>query len=421
MDLPNDFVPRLPFPGFKWKWASLQCTEGLNDPVILLGVLFRLRKLERMSAGVKYSSPEFAEELQSLANDVRGRGIIGVDLARRTGERNLMRNSGQYWSALGLIPSERAGGVIELTDFGRQVADRKISQSEFAALTIQTFTLPNATIQDESECAMWRKAGLSLKPLLLLLEILLSLDAVGQGSISKTELLRLVIPLSGTLGVSGDDIAKAIRRYRAGEIDISKWPDCCERDNDHRIATEYLLFLRNYGYVTEFKTDAGERLFTLNSMLRDEIAQLLVNAKSGSADVLVERLKSNGDVVQEIERKRVQQLRYRPNQAKFRRAVLGDSPRCVITNVSMPEVLEAAHIVPFKYHGEDTSANGLCMRMDIHQLFDSGHLRIRDTGEVFLSDRARMEYGALIPRDIRLPSCVNPSFVRWRWDNYNGL
>ena len=100
---------------------------------------------------------------------------------------------------------------------------------------------------------------------------------------------------------------------------------------------------------------------------------------------------------------------------------MGKRPRCVITNVTLPEVLEAAHIVPFKYHGEDTVANGLCMRMDIHQLFDSGHLRISVAGDVFLTDRARMDYGALIPPSIRFPAVVNLDFVRWRWENYNGV
>ena len=46
MSLPLDFIPTKPFTDFKWKWASLQCTEGLNDPVVLLGILFRMRKLE---------------------------------------------------------------------------------------------------------------------------------------------------------------------------------------------------------------------------------------------------------------------------------------------------------------------------------------------------------------------------------------
>ena len=88
----KDYVPQKPFPDFKWKWASLQCTEGINDPVVLLGILFRMRKLE--GRGLKYSSPEFANELVELSNDVRD--SVDVDLAKRTGKRNIIRNSGQY-------------------------------------------------------------------------------------------------------------------------------------------------------------------------------------------------------------------------------------------------------------------------------------------------------------------------------------
>ena len=54
-------IPKLPFDGFKWKWASLQCTEGINDPVVLLGVLFRMAKLEGQ---YKYSSDELFVLLQ---------------------------------------------------------------------------------------------------------------------------------------------------------------------------------------------------------------------------------------------------------------------------------------------------------------------------------------------------------------------
>lgn len=82
----KNFVPTKPFPDFKWKWACLQCTEGINDPVVLLGVLFRMRKLE--GKGLKYSSSEFANELIELSNDISD--SVGVDLARRTGERNLI-------------------------------------------------------------------------------------------------------------------------------------------------------------------------------------------------------------------------------------------------------------------------------------------------------------------------------------------
>ena len=134
-----NYVPTLPFVGFKWKWACYAPTEGINDPVVLLGILFRMAKLE---GRYKYSSDEFASELIQLSNDLKGSGV-NIDLENRTGERNIIRNSGQYWKALNLIPQERTGGIITLTPFGRKVANHVISQTEFSAETIASFTLPN--------------------------------------------------------------------------------------------------------------------------------------------------------------------------------------------------------------------------------------------------------------------------------------
>lgn len=88
---------------------SLQCTERLNDPVILLGVLCRMRKLELLGQNLKYSSPEFAKEMLELSNDVSD--SIKVNLGGRTGERNIIRNSSQYWRAVGLIPNDRSGRI----------------------------------------------------------------------------------------------------------------------------------------------------------------------------------------------------------------------------------------------------------------------------------------------------------------------
>ena len=89
--LQKDFIPTKPFPDFKWKWASLQCTERLNDPVVLLGVLFRMRKLELLNRDLKYSSQEFAQEMLDLSNDLSD--SIKVNLGGRVGERNIIRNS----------------------------------------------------------------------------------------------------------------------------------------------------------------------------------------------------------------------------------------------------------------------------------------------------------------------------------------
>ena len=403
-------IPTLPFKNFKWKWACLQCTEGINDPVVLLGVLFRMAKLE---GKYKYSSDEFAKELIGLSNDLKDTDV-NVDLSRRVGKRNLIRNSGQYWRALNLIPAQK-GGMIELTDFGRKVANHIISQTEFSALSIINFKLPNYSIQSPEECKLWRDANLELYPLKLILSIVyklgndvfLSPDAF----ITTEELVKIIIPLSGTPNRDVGSYVEYIKAYRNGELNISKYPNCCPAANDFRIAREYLLFLSNYGYLNkaEDTTRAMEHYY-YNYAIDSEI-QAILKSKSNHIP---------SKIISDAERKKVIS-QYRPNQAKFRKAVLDACPRCVISNVEMPEVLEAAHIKPFKYKGEDTAANGFMMRLDIHLLFDAGHLRISTDGEVFLSEKARWSYGSTIHPRIFIPDYVNKDFIRWRWENYNGI
>ena len=421
--LGKNFVPVKPFPDFKWKWASLQCTERLNDPVILLGVLFRMRKLELEDRDIKYSSPEFATEMQELSSDVSD--SIRVNLGGRVGERNLMRNSGQYWRALGLIPyDESHSGIIRLTDFGQKVADREISQTEFAAITVRTLQLPNAKIQSSSECQLWYSHGIILHPLKLLLKIICGLTHidVAQGFLTPDELTRIVIPLSG-VKAEIDDYIHFLLWYRAGELDISNWPNCIERDNDFRIAREFLLFLDNYGYLGCAYSGASRATekHRINMEIFAEIEELI--STESEDDSLLHALTElrTSDLTQEVERKRVRTRTNRPNQANFRRLVLEACERCVITNVTMPEILEAAHIKPYKYNGEDTVANGFAMRVDIHTLFDAGHLRISPDGEIDLSSKARMDYGATIPPRIVVPAFINRDFLRWRWENYNGI
>ncbi len=418
--LSKNFIPTKPFPNFKWKWACLQCTEGLNDPVILLGVLSRMRKLEKQNAGIKYSSEEFSKEMVELSKDTMD--SVGVDLAGRTGERNLIRNSGQYWRAVNLIAPGNRSGVIELTDFGRKVADREISQAEFAAITVQTFCLPNLQIQPQDECEAWLRHGLILYPLKLLLEIECELLKRGEGYLTTEELVRIIIPLSGC-HAELQDYVHFILWHRGGEIDLSQWPDCTPGANDIRIAREYLLFLSNYGYME--KKEGHDRMseqYAICDYLADEILQIL--SQNVRQESLLTRLQNMrmASYADEVERKRVQRVRAaRGNQASFRKAVLQACGRCVITNVVMPEILEAAHIKPFKYNGEDTVANGFAMRTDIHTLFDTGHLRITPDGVIELSSRARMDYGASIPPRMVIPDFTNRDFLRWRYENYNGM
>ena len=42
-------------------------------------------------------------------------------------------------------------------------------------------------------------------------------------------------------------------------------------------------------------------------------------------------------------------------------------------------------------------------------------------GKRDLSSRARMDYGATIPPKIVIPDFTNKEFLRWRWENYDGM
>lgn len=420
------FTPLMPFSGFKWRWASVAPTEGINDPIVLLGVLSRIAKLSNKN--LKYSSPEFENELADLANDLNGSGV-NVDIAGRGGDRNLMRNSGQYWRALNLIPNVK-GGKIQVTPFGRKVAENEISQSEFSATILMTYTLPNPNIQSEEDCKKWIAAGIKIQPLKLLLEITRALSDVSgeeqQAYLTKEELIKIVIPLSAYKNLSITDYAQYIVLYRRGNLDISRWPDICERANDHRMAREFMLFLSYYGYFRIKKINGSEH-FCYNFDIDDEIQEILKKDVHTDEQCL-EYFRSSG-VTLETERKlivgNIKQNERRLMQPKFRKALLDVYPKCIISGIHMPEVLIAAHIKPVEYNGGYDASNGFLMRTDLHLLFDANHLKIKPTqesyAEIEIDEVTHMSYGYTIPSIIPIPDYVSRENLRWRYENYKGI
>jgi hypothetical protein len=87
-------TPRKPFANYKWRWAVLTPTESLNEPPVFLGVLRVFNEFKNHAP----SSKEIMDGLGVVQAETNAR----VNLVR-TQERNLVRNSGQYWRALGLL------------------------------------------------------------------------------------------------------------------------------------------------------------------------------------------------------------------------------------------------------------------------------------------------------------------------------
>lgn len=65
------------------------------------------------------------------------------------------------------------------------------------------------------------------------------------------------------------------------------------------------------------------------------------------------------------------QLRARRGQRRFRENLLARfDGRCLVTGCKLPDLLEAAHVSPYRGDKENHPSNGLLLRADIHTLFD---------------------------------------------------
>lgn len=404
--------PAKPFPSYKWRWAVLTPTESLNEPPVFLGVLRVFNKFQNYA-------PSSMEIMSGLAI-VQAETNSSVDLVR-TQERNLIRNSGQYWKALGLL--EEAHGKVLVSPFGQLLAEGRITQVEFATTVVKTLELPNRKII--SDTAEWDAVGLKIKPLELILDVL-ALIAENHGSyeayITLFELVRIIIPLAGVKAPI-EDYAEAIIQQRQGKIDVSKWPDCATSSNDKRMAREFLIFLSNYGFCKRESVARGNEneRYQLASISKEEVVELQkLKIVQQELEKVVKQIRVT-QIPANVERKRVsREVLERPYQSIFRKNILNVfASSCIVTGVSIENVLEAAHIKPVEYKGDDTHHNGLCLRSDIHQLFDSNNLRILPSGELILSEAASAKNNyAKLPRQIDLPNFVNRDFLDWRIKYY---
>ena len=399
--------PSLPFPEFKWRWASFQPTEGLNARPVYLGVLRALNECdgELPSSGRLYRA---LERVQTEAFQGRTRRI---ELAR-SNDRNLIRNSGQYWKALGLL--EETPGIIRLTPEGKQLATGILTPNEFADRTVRDLALPNSRIQSAQETAPWQAHNLTIHPLKLILRTLLSLREKTDDRpvrMSVGELVGVVIPASGA-SWTPQAIADAILELRRGGLDIQRWPDVVPNANDERMATEFLIFLNEYGYLElEPAQSRRDRIYRLKEQMvaRTQLICDLPASPIGTSfpippDLFVPR------------GTRTTITRNRPGQSGFRESVrLRWNSRCALTGESTVEALIAAHIIPVEEDGNDDPDNGILLRADVHILFDEQLIRIDPEGAVHKHQRIvdAPSYAGLAT-SIRMTEARH-RYVDWRW------
>ena len=68
----------------------------------------------------------------------------------------------------------------------------------------------------------------------------------------------------------------------------------------------------------------------------------------------------------------------RPGQAKFRAAVIHAYGGCAVTGCIESAVLDAAHIRPYRGPQTNVVRNGICLRVDLHRMWDRGLLAVQE-------------------------------------------
>jgi hypothetical protein len=99
----------------------------------------------------------------------------------------------------------------------------------------------------------------------------------------------------------------------------------------------------------------------------------------------------------------------RPNQVQFRDALLAAyDGKCAVTGCEVKQILEAAHIIPFRGGVTDSVNNGLLLRSDIHKLFDAGLIGFDNCRRVVVAPEIKHSmYGELHGRPLKLPNDDN--------------
>lgn len=94
----------------------------------------------------------------------------------------------------------------------------------------------------------------------------------------------------------------------------------------------------------------------------------------------------------------------RVGQAGFRLRVLAAYKKCCMSGAEQPQILEAAHIIPYSVSSNHEVSNGLALRVDLHCLFDAGLICVSEELHVIVSPAVRDEsYLEFAGRTIALP------------------
>lgn len=187
--------------------------------------------------------------------------------------------------------------------------------------------------------------------------------------------------------------------------------------------TPDLYVLRPY-YTNGYNQNMSMQLLAMSALTNFTEARYLFDKHSSlkASDALtVEEAEIAYQAGHEDERAIIlRQIRERRGQQRFRDTLLARyGSICMVTGSILTDILEAAHINPYRGTNDHHAANGLLLRSDIHTLFDLNLLGIEPKSlEIHIANPALMDYGMYSGLLLRCEGDIRPSeeALRKRWE-----
>ena len=122
------------------------------------------------------------------------------------------------------------------------------------------------------------------------------------------------------------------------------------------------------------------------------------------------------DTRQRIERS----ILSRRGQTSFRQALLTAQKVCAVSGCGLVDILEAAHISPYRGEKDNHTTNGLLLRADIHTLFDLHLLGIEpETRVIQICPKAQNDYGKFHEQPLRTRADLSHEALVLRWKQFS--
>ena len=209
------------------------------------------------------------------------------------------------------------------------------------------------------------------------------------------------------------------------------WMDGLERPNIPRVytePTEHTNPLEISGQKNDQDTQNVEVTEgSPNPAYKDTLDSSVINTQNDAWNRLIDTHGATKPIDVQQDKRKIQEVVVRPNQAQFRERILQLYDfRCCMTETGETHVLEAAHVKDWSVSNNDDVRNGLCLRSDIHKLFDKGLLLIGTDYKIHVSQSITdKEYRSLHGKKIKLPQAQldwpKKEFIEWRLEKFDGV